>query len=59
VVLVHGDTHRHRVDHPWGDVENFTRLETHGDTSSSVWVRGSVDPNSPDVFSFKTERASD
>jgi hypothetical protein len=36
VVLVHGDTHRHRIDHPLRDpasgapIANFTRVEVHG-----------------------------
>jgi hypothetical protein len=36
VVLVHGDTHRHRVDRPLRDpvsgapLANFTRVEVHG-----------------------------
>jgi hypothetical protein len=57
VVLVHGDTHHHELDHPWGDVDNFTRVEVEGDSSSGEWMRMTVDPASPDVFSFHTERA--
>jgi hypothetical protein len=56
VVLVHGDTHRYRIDHPWRDVPHFTRVETHGATSSSVWIRATIDPNSPGVFTFDNER---
>ncbi len=57
VVLVHGDTHNYRIDHPWSDARNFTRVEVHGDTSSAQWVRMTVDPGSPTVFGFDNERA--
>jgi hypothetical protein len=54
VVLVHGDTHTHRIDKPWKDVPNFTRVETYGDTSARKWVEATVDPASAAVFSFKS-----
>lgn len=60
VVLVHGDTHVFRVDQPlFGStsqriIENFTRVETFG-YPNSHWVRAIVDPNDPNVFSFKPE----
>ena len=57
VVLVHGDTHTHRVDHPWGDVLNFTRVETYAESGSRNWVRATVDPSSPSVFSFASVTA--
>jgi hypothetical protein len=57
VVLVHGDTHRAHIDHPWRDLPNFTRVEVEGDSSSGRWYRMTVDPNSPNVFTFKQERA--
>lgn len=44
VLLVHGDTHRHRVDRPLRDpatrapVANFTRVEVHGHPAMN-WVR--------------------
>jgi hypothetical protein len=57
VVLVHGDTHSHRLDHPWGDVPNFTRLETFADSQSDHWVRVTVDPADPGVFSFASMEA--
>jgi hypothetical protein len=53
VVLVHGDTHQHRIDHPWHDVDHFTRVETHGDTTSASWVRAVIDPSTPTVFDFE------
>lgn len=54
VVLVHGDTHTHRIDKPWKDVPNFTRVETFGDTTARKWVEATVDPASPAVFTFRT-----
>jgi hypothetical protein len=55
VVLVHGDTHVHRLDHPWKDVPNLTRLETYPG-STTQWVEATVNPGSPGVFSFATVR---
>jgi hypothetical protein len=57
VVLVHGDTHVYRLDHPWPDVPNFTRLETYALEDTDKWVRVTVDPTSPQVFNFTTMRA--
>jgi hypothetical protein len=57
VVLVHGDTHLHRIDHPWPDVPTFTRVETFASDEGDRWVRGLVDPASPRVFSFSAEAA--
>lgn len=60
VVLVHGDSHIFRIDRPLLNsktgrmIENFTRVETFG-TPDSHWVRAIVDPNDPNVFSFKPE----
>lgn len=57
VVLVHGDTHRHRIDQPMEDpttkatVKNFTRVETIGSPHFG-WVRGTVDAADPQVFRF-------
>jgi hypothetical protein len=58
VVLVHGDTHICRMDNPWADVSNFTRLETHGTADTGNWIRATVDPSSPGVFTFATVTAS-
>jgi hypothetical protein len=55
VVLVHGDTHVHRLDHPWRDVPNLTRLETFPGFTPE-WVKATVTPSSPGVFSFMTIR---
>jgi hypothetical protein len=42
----------------WDDVPNFTRVETHalgGDAAN--WIRATVNPSDPKVFSFTTEHA--
>jgi hypothetical protein len=83
VVLVHGDTHVHRIDKggwptaknggatvemvgAWDDVPNFTRVETWAGGSFSaaqpemhpdMWLRVTVDPKSPGVFTFTSETA--
>ncbi|MDH5648582.1 MAG: hypothetical protein OEY67_02915 [Gammaproteobacteria bacterium] len=60
VVYVHGDTHLFRVDKPlYGShskrvIENFTRVETIG-FPDTHWVRAIIDPNDPNVFTFKQE----
>ena len=57
VVLVHGDTHWHRIDQPMQDsatretVKNFTRVETIGSPFFG-WVKASVDTTDPQVFRF-------
>ena len=56
VLLVHGDTHVHKLDHPWKDVPNLTRLETFPGFTPT-WVRATVNPASPGVFSFATIHA--
>jgi hypothetical protein len=81
VVLVHGDTHIHRIDNGgrfnadgspdtvwneknWPALANFTRVETYAagppagggvPLQPEKWLRATVDPNSPQVFSFVTE----
>lgn len=58
VVLVHGDTHLHRIDHPLLDpltgvqVPNFRRVETFGSPFLG-WVKGWADAASPGVFRFE------
>jgi hypothetical protein len=65
VVLVHGDSHYFRIDKPLQDaagyrIENLTRVETPGDNAQTAnnevqWVRVTVDPSDPEVFSFQQE----
>jgi hypothetical protein len=57
VVLVHGDSHYHRINQPMEDpntgetVANFTRVETMGSPFFG-WVKGTVDAADPRVFRF-------
>jgi hypothetical protein len=61
VFLVHGDTHRFRVDQPLVDpatqkpVERFTRIESFGSPHVD-WIRVSVDPADPKLLAIKTGR---
>lgn len=58
VLLIHGDTHWQRVDHPLHDVEtrrtlsNFTRLETFGSPFLG-WVKVIVDSDEATLFRFE------
>ena len=55
VVLVHGDTHQYKLDHPWKDTPNLTRLETFPGFTPE-WVKATVTPARAAVFSFATLR---
>ena len=61
VILIHGDTHHYRVDHPLVDpatekpVERFTRIESFGSPWVD-WIRVSVDPVDPKLLAIKTGR---
>ena len=57
VVLVNGDTHIHRIDKPWKDAPNFTRVETYGDSGTNHWVKATVNPSSAAVFTFSSVTA--
>jgi hypothetical protein len=57
VVLVNGDTHIHRVDKPWSDVPNFTRVETFAGGGARNWVKATINPSSAGVFSFSSVKA--
>jgi hypothetical protein len=55
-----------RMSGAWTDVPNFTRVETYAggafsaskpDARPDKWIRVTVDPKSPQVFSFATETA--
>lgn len=59
VVLANGDTHSFRVDKPLHDgnletLETFTRVEGFG-SPYGHWVRVRVEPDRPEVFSFRQE----
>ncbi len=57
VLLIHGDTHWQRIDHPLLDAEthrplaNFTRLETFGSPFLG-WVKVIIDSDEPALFRF-------
>jgi hypothetical protein len=68
VLLMNGDSHHFGVDHPLADpttgfnqqygittpVPNLTRLTVQGSTSTpSSWVRLTIDPSDPQLFSFE------
>ncbi len=58
VVVVHGDTHLSRIDHPLRDQANqpwekFTRVETFGYPIMG-WTLGVIDSDSPTLFHFET-----
>jgi hypothetical protein len=59
VILIHGDTHRYRVDHPLVDpatqkpLENFTRIESFGSPFVD-WIKVNVDPADPKLLAIKT-----
>lgn len=61
VVLVHGDSHVHKIDQPLLDeraqalVSNFTRVETFGYPFMG-WIKGTVDVKDPKVFRFEPRR---
>jgi hypothetical protein len=59
VLLVHGDSHYHRIDHPLRDpasgarLDNFTRLEVHGSPFMG-WIRISADATWPELFRYES-----
>ena len=58
VALVHGDTHYFRIDkplprsHTMPRVMSFTRVETFG-SPNVQWIRGRIDLDNPNLFSFE------
>ncbi len=67
VLLINGDSHLFEVDHPLADpttaagkihnapaVPNLTRITVQGSTNEpSEWLRLTIDPRSPNVFSWE------
>lgn len=51
VLLVHGDGHKYRVDHPLV-LRNVTRMEVPGSPDVG-WVRVAVKPDAPNPFTFE------
>ena len=54
VLLIHGDTHRFRMDQPLRGAKNLTRLETFGNPYMD-WVKVTIDPRA--ILPFKIEPA--
>ena len=52
VLLVHGDTHWQRIDHPLGGSPHFTRLESFGYPFSG-WVDVVIDSDDAPLFRFE------
>lgn len=57
VVVIHGDTHINRIDHPLRDADgkpltNFTRVETFGYPLMG-WTHGIIDTEAPSLFRFE------
>jgi Esterase-like activity of phytase len=52
VLLLQGDTHVYKTDHPLAGAPNLTRIVVAGETASE-WLRLTVDARSRDVFSWK------
>jgi hypothetical protein len=65
VLLINGDSHVYESDHPLSSsdplyqihpvgysVPNFTRITVHGKTTPLEWLKLTVDPASPQVFSW-------
>jgi hypothetical protein len=52
VALLHGDSHRYRVDHPLADLERFTRVITFG-SPYVRYVLVTVDAEDPKLFRFE------
>lgn len=57
VVVLHGDTHFSRIDHPLNDrrgqpLANFTRVESHGYPTMG-WTLGIIDTSRPELFRFE------
>jgi hypothetical protein len=54
VLLLQGDTHRYVVDRPFPAAPNLTRIVVEGETADE-WLRLSVDPRAPELFSWTRE----
>lgn len=52
VLLVQGDSHRYLVDHPL-PLENLTRIVVHGETLPFEYLRLTIDPRDPGLFSWE------
>jgi hypothetical protein len=52
VLLLQGDSHVFRVDHPL-PLDNLTRIVVHGETLPFEYLRLTIDPRDPDLFSWE------
>jgi hypothetical protein len=66
VLLINGDSHVYEADHPLADptsaagkihntqaVPNLTRITVEGSTAADEWLRLTIDPRSPELFSWE------
>lgn len=58
VILAHGDFHQQVIDQPFPGAPNITRVETFG-VDIENWIAVTVDPTTPDVFSFDFRSTND
>jgi len=52
VLLLQGDSHQFKADNPLG-LDNFTRIVVHGETLPFEYLRLTIDPRNPDLFSWE------
>lgn len=52
VMLLQGDSHRYLADNPLG-LPNFTRIVVHGETLPFEYLRLTIDPRDPALFSWE------
>jgi hypothetical protein len=52
VLLLQGDSHTFKVDNPLG-LDNFTRIVVHGETLPFEYLRLTIDPRDPNLFSWE------
>jgi hypothetical protein len=55
VLMLNGDSHVYRIDRPFEDAPNFTRIVVQGETADE-WLRLDIDPETPDVFAWDRQR---
>ena len=53
VLLLQGDSHVFTVDTPFAGAQNVTRIIVEGSTPANEWLKLTVDPSSPGVFSWE------
>ena len=52
VLLVQGDSHQYLVDHPTGMPSSLTRIVVHGETLPFEYLRLTIDPRDPALFTW-------